>query len=104
MRAIPAWMREQMAADPYYEKCARWHEGVCSGRITWEHVFIYAGQQVNEVWAILPLCWHHHLGKGLNKKINERIAVARATPEELAKYPRRNWKQYDFGGKTTKKE
>jgi len=90
MRPIPPKMREAMAADPYYKACARAdHE--CSGRITWEHVWIYAGRQINEVWAIIPLCWHHHLGEGLDKRENERISIARATDEDLAKYPRRKW-------------
>ena len=90
MRPIPAKMKEAMSSDPYYKTCAR-SDHECSGRITWEHAFIYAGRQVNEVWAIIPLCWYHHLGAGLDKRINERISIARATDEDLAKYPRRKW-------------
>jgi hypothetical protein len=51
----------------------------------------YAGRQVQEKWAIVPLCWHHHLGPGLDKKANRLIALARATEEDLAKYPRADW-------------
>jgi hypothetical protein len=94
MRPIPKKLRDDMASDPYYETCARASEGGCRGRITWEHALIYAGRQINEKWAIIPLCVYHHLGEGLNKRTNERIAVARATEEDLKKYPRKNWKQY----------
>lgn len=55
MRKIPQKLRDELAADPYYKTCAR-KSGECSGRITWEHAVIYAGRQVNERWAIVPLC------------------------------------------------
>lgn len=93
MRLIPKKLRDEIALDPYYQTCCRKNRE-CAGRITWEHAFIYGGKQINEKWAILPLCIYHHLGEGLKKRLNERIAVARATPEELAKYPRRDWNQY----------
>src|SRR3990167_6442583 len=93
MRRIPCKLIKELENDVYYKLCARLNR-YCVGRITWEHVFIYAGKQINERWAILPLCWHHHLGAGLNKKENEKIAIKRATKRELAKYPRRNWNNY----------
>lgn len=68
-------------------------EGGCSGRITIEHALMWAGRQVNELWALLPLCWYHHLGAGLNKRYNEYLALKRATPEDLAKYPKTDWVQ-----------
>lgn len=67
----------------------------CEGRITIEHAFTYAGKQINELWALIPLCEYHHLGEGLIKRENQRIAVARATDEELSKYPRINWDNYE---------
>lgn len=90
---IPAKMRAEMDADPYYHKCVRRHEGGCEGRITWEHAWIYAGRKINEKWAIIPLCEYHHLRAGLYKALNQLIALRRATPEDLAKYPRKNWAQ-----------
>jgi len=72
-----------MAHDPYYRKCARMNDGGCDGRITWEHAIIYAGKQFNEKWAIIPLCVYHHLEDGLDKEINQMIALNRATDEEL---------------------
>lgn len=92
MRAIPKPLLALMLADPYYKRCAR-RSGQCEGRITLEHAFIYAGKQVNEVWAIIPLCVRHHLGELLDKRENERIALDRASTEDLAKYPRRDWAQ-----------
>lgn len=92
-----------MSDDPYYKKCVRNSEGTCKGRITWEHAFIYAGKQINEKWAIIPLCeFHHDLGiyqgnGDLDKDLNQLIALDRATSEDLAKYPRKDWRQiYEY--------
>lgn len=83
-----------MQADPYYKVCARMRDGSCAGRITWEHAIIYKGQQLNEKWAIIPLCEYHHAvgqyqdGGDLDKNENIRIAVNRATDEELQRISR----------------
>lgn len=90
MRKIPKKLREEMAADPYYKACAR-ADFECKGRITWEHAFTYAGKQINEKFAIIPLCEYHHLGEGLVKIINQAIAARRATKEDREKYPNLNW-------------
>lgn len=90
MRPIPETLKREMERDQYYKACAR--EGNdCKGRITWEHAFIYHGRQINEKWAIIPLCEWHHLGGGLDKRMNEWIALKRATNTDLAKYPYENW-------------
>src|SRR5215510_1054527 len=77
MRPILPHLREELANDNYYCHCARQSED-CSGRITWDHAIIHAGRQINEKWAIIPLCEFHHLGYGLNKQINQCIALLRA--------------------------
>lgn len=83
-------MRKIISLSRYYKKCAR--KGVdCRGRITIEHALIYSGRQINELWALLPLCWYHHIGKGLDKRYNEHLALQRATDEDLAKYPKADW-------------
>ena len=98
MQAIPAKLREELALDPYYKRCTR-HGWDCWGRITWEHAFIYAGRQIQEKWAIIPLCEYHHAvcrfqdSGSLNKEYNQYIALCRASDEDLAKYPRRDWEQ-----------
>jgi len=84
---IPPLLREMMSEDPYYKVCAR-SNSECEGRITWEHTLLYAGKQIQEKWAIIPLCWYHHLGDGLNKKANRQIVLIRVTEEALIKYPK----------------
>lgn len=83
-----------MAQDPEYKRCLRAsvlgdHEcqaDPATGRlIEWEHAIIYAGKQLQEKWAIIPICWHTHRGPGLNKRINEMLALNRATDEDLKK-------------------
>ena len=89
MRKIPNSLREEMANDVYYKKCARADEGNCQGRITWEHAIIFAGKQLNEKWAIIPICEYHHdvnkfQGNGdLNKEKHVWIALCRATEDDL---------------------
>jgi len=92
MHKIPDKLRAQMHDDPYMHVCAR-ADFECEGRVTWEHAFIHAGKQIQERWAIIPLCVYHHLGPGLNKEINQMIALSHATDEELAKYPKTDWEQ-----------
>ena len=98
MQAIPVKLKEELAEDPYYKRCAR-HGKECRGRITWEHAFIYAGKQIQEKWSIIPLCEFHHAvcrfqdSGDLNKEYNQYIALKRATQEDLAKYPKKNWEQ-----------
>lgn len=92
MRPIPLSMRNEIDRDPYFKVCAR--KGFdCSGRITIEHAWIYAGRQINELWALVPLCEYHHLYEGLDKHENQRLSLDRATPEDLAKYPKKDWEQ-----------
>lgn len=92
MRPIPQNQKDIINTDPYFRVCARKnHE--CSGRITIEHAWIYAGRQINEMWAFVPLCTYHHLYEGLDKEENQRISLRRATDEDLAKYPKKDWQQ-----------
>lgn len=81
-----------MAASPEYKVCSKssvpGHD--CGGRITWEHAIIYAGKQLNEQWAILPLCAKGHAvdrfqdGGDFSKEVNVWIALNRASDAELA--------------------
>ena len=94
---IPPDVRTALAADPFMLRCFRWREGACSGRVEWEHAFIYAGNQIQERWAIIPCCTFHHRGAGLDKNLNRYAALLRMTAEELAAaltaYPRTDWRQ-----------
>ena len=91
MRPIPAKHRQIIDSDPYFRVCARAKDGGCQGRMTVEHAFLYANRQISELWNYVPLCFHHHLGEGLDKNKNQLIALSRATPEDLAKYPHGDW-------------
>ena len=97
MNNMPPKLRKLLSEDPFMGKCARF--GVdCDGRITWEHVWIYAGRQIQEAWAIIPLCEYHHAvnshqdGGNLSKEINQWISLQRATSQDLQKYPKKDWK------------
>ncbi len=81
-----------MASKPFYKVCARRallkdHEcgaNPLNGQlIEWEHAIIFAGKQLNEEWAIVPICYYSHRGGGLVKEINVWIALNRATDAEL---------------------
>lgn len=96
--------RKRLSKDPFYARCVRHKEDTCKGRITWEHAFIYAGKQIDEDWAILPLCeYHHDVGEyqdrgDLDKALGQYVSLARAvstgTFEEIQRvYPRTNWEQ-----------
>jgi len=98
MRPISTKHKEIINSDPYYKVCARKNDD-CGGRRTIEHSLIYAGKQIAELWNYIPLCERHHgLGqfsdcKFLRKDINEKLALQRATREEIAEnYPRLLWK------------
>ena len=73
------------------------HDHECQGRITLEHVWTYAGRQINEPWAIIKLCsWAHSVdefqdGGDLDKGKNKYISLALATADNLMKYPRKSW-------------
>jgi len=97
--AIPKKLLEEILADDFYQKCIRSHEGTCRGRVTFEHAIIYAGKQVQEKWAIVPLCEYHHdvlsfQDRGdLKKDYGQWVALNRMTEADEKKYPKRNWKK-----------
>lgn len=91
-----------MLNDPAYHTCMRnamFNDHICRGRLTLEHAFIWNGKQINEKWAIMSLCaWGHDVdeyqdGGNLDKRKNEYCCLMRATEEDLAKYPGRDWDQ-----------
>jgi len=90
MRKISPKVKEQLLQEPNI--CARESDGNCDGRITWEHALVYAGRQIDEVWAIIKLCEYHHAvnnyqdGSGMDKQKNIWIALNRATDEQLQQY------------------
>lgn len=93
MRPIPNKLRQALADDPFMSKCVYG----CTKRPEYEHCWTFVGKQINEHWAIIPVCEYHHRGKGLNKHYNQYISLKRAfeNPEwkenMLTKYGRLNW-------------
>lgn len=98
-RPLTQKAKYEIENDPFYKRCIRSLEGTCQGRITIEHALYYAGQRIDDPFALVPLCAYHHEVDGfqdkgdLDKEYGQHIALSRATEEDLAKYPRENWKQ-----------
>ena len=91
MRPIQAKMREEISNDPFMKRCCI----TGSPLVSWEHCFNYAGRQINEPWAIVPLRRDlntSHPPKRV-KEMCQLISLNRATKEDLAKYPKKNWEQ-----------
>lgn len=95
MRPIPKEMREQMGNDKYYKVCCI-KDSTCSGRIEFHHVWIYAAKQINEIWAIVPVCHSHHDRVTKEVEIKEKleaVSLARTKKDDLLLYPKKNWEQ-----------
>ena len=96
----PQWLKTYWQNNPVFI-CDRHDEGNCKGRLTKEHALIFAGKQVQEIFAVLTLCAFHHgvdefQDRGdMNKRKHEWIALSRATEEDFnnPKYYRNNWKR-----------
>lgn len=98
MRPIPLAMRDELELLQRMKVCAVAHFGFgeCEPKIEWDHVWIYAGRQINEPWAIIGVCSRHHRLKDsewLVRDAIQRASLRLATSEDLARYPRRNWAQ-----------
>jgi hypothetical protein len=100
MRPIPPKMRQELEKLPRMKACtlSRLQSvyGHCEGKLDWHHVWIYAGRQINELWAILAGCQRHHRMVDSDAAIRasfQTASLALATDEDLAKYPRANWPQ-----------
>jgi hypothetical protein len=91
MRRMSEKLKKEILADPFYEKCCI----TGSYGVSWEHCWLYAGKQINEKWAIVPLRGDlntSHPPKEVKEKC-QLISLSRATKEDLAKYPKKNWEQ-----------
>ena len=91
MRPIPSKLREEIASDPFMKKCVYTGE---TKNISWEHCWIYAGKQVNEAWAIVPL--RRDLNVNMRADVKEYcqwVSINRAIEEDFKKYPKKDWQQ-----------
>lgn len=100
MTPIPPAVRGVLENLPRMKKCAiagMFDE--CEGRLTkpeWHHVWIYASRQIQEPWAILAGCSKHHAAVQSDPKVRmafEYKSLKLAGDEDLAEYPRKNWRQ-----------
>lgn len=89
MRYISPSSLKALTSDKFMRFCCRRIDGGCDGNITFEHVIIFMGRQLDKPWSIIPLCTKHHsVGIWQNngllvKEINESIALNRASLEEI---------------------
>lgn len=95
MRPIPIELRKRIASNPFMQRCIYWgiRSNGCKGRVEWEHAFEYGGKQINEEWAIVPVCTYHHR-IALDKDYNRFRAIIRADIDDLQRrMPKKNWRQ-----------
>lgn len=75
------------------------NDHVCQGRTTYEHVWVFAGRQIDEYFSIIPLCAYSHSvdlfqdGGILNKEINEWLSLGKVRYGDLDKYYKKDWNQ-----------
>lgn len=96
MHPIPPKLRDEIAESGQNKGCALDHGeyGYCDGVIQWHHVWIYAGRQIQESWAIVGACNKHHDEVKTRQEVKdafERESLRRATDKDLEKYPNKNW-------------
>ncbi len=88
MNHIPKHLNDEMNEDPFYKLCCfhRIDHGP-TVRIERHHNLIFAGKQVQEKWAILPICQAVH-EKANEKHIRERLdwIMLNRAPEERLRY------------------
>jgi hypothetical protein len=91
MRPIPKKLRDILNKDPFMAVCCL-ADSECDGRIEFDHAVEYRGRQVNEIWAIVPVCEHHHAGQQYKER-RQLVALNRATVQELEAMSKTNWIQ-----------
>ena len=97
MRPISPKVKQALLNEK--QECYRKNEGTCKGRLTLDHVWIYAGRQIDEHWAILWTCAFHHDvdqfqgGGNLDRDLSKYVSLKKATTQDLAKYPKKDWQQ-----------
>lgn len=76
----------ELSKDPYYSRCALTGKTNKQTKIDWHHNLIYAGKQVQEKFAIVPLSRDIHNNIVKHKEKVDWIMLNRATDEELERY------------------
>lgn len=96
MRPIPKKIRDKLAQDSFMKKCC--FQGCGKLDVEWNHALKYSGRQINEWYAIVPLCVEHHRGNNgtIYKEVKEWcswVAIMRGIKDLQKKYPKYNWLQ-----------
>jgi hypothetical protein len=81
MRPIPKKLRDTLNKDPFMAVCCL-ADSECDGRIEFDHTIIHQGRQLNERWAIVPVCEHHHDGQQYKER-RQLVALNRASWTDL---------------------
>lgn len=91
-KPIPKKLREDMAEDPYYERCCVTNEPKWRVKVEWHHnlsSYLNGNKgRVNEKWCILPLAdWVHRMADRREiKELLDWIMLQRATDTELERW------------------
>ncbi|MDD5110861.1 MAG: hypothetical protein PHI63_06675 [Patescibacteria group bacterium] len=86
MNSIPAKLKKEMAADPFYARCCISGDLARNTKVEWHHNLKFRGKQVQEKFAILPLRADIHRDVQHWKRVCDWIMLNRATDEQLKKY------------------
>jgi hypothetical protein len=88
MSPIPKKLRAQMEADPYYRDCCITGIGHTGNQVEWHHNLTYAGRQVQEAWAILPVLKSvHALARNRHMRVCLDYAMLQRAKEIHAQIP-----------------
>lgn len=88
MNNIPKALRDELASDPFYERCCMTGISKNAEKVEWHHNLIYAGKQVQAKFCILPILKRLH-ERAFDPEFKEQldwIMLNRATDEELGRY------------------
>lgn len=86
MNNIPPKLKKEMLNDPFYDRCCITGTLKTQQKVEWHHNLIFAGKQVQEKFAILPLRKDIHDNIVKYKEKCDWIMLNRATDEHLLKY------------------
>jgi hypothetical protein len=86
MNCIPPKLKQEMAEDPFYKKCCITGTPATSAKIDWHHGLTYAGKQLQERFAIIPLRKDIHDNIVLYREKCDWIILNRANDQQLKKY------------------
>lgn len=97
---IPKTLVKIFENDKRMQKCE--YCGSCP--VQWHHVFTYAGRQIQEYFSIAAACKpchdkatpHKNQHDKKYKEFFEWKAIQRLTPQDIAKYPKKNWSMEAF--------